>query len=94
MRLTIEGGLSTCSYRAELLDKRITHFGSFLPDALRILCLDQFKILDKERLEPPHVTVRHAEAYVANLSSHAGFLVPPGGNWGLIDSEVREIIEK
>ncbi len=51
------------------------------------------KIRDKERLEPPHVTVWHGEVVWRICLRTRGFLVPPGGNWKLIDSELREIIE-
>jgi hypothetical protein len=51
------------------------------------------KIRDKERLEPPHVTVWQAEVLWRICLRTGGFLVPPGGSWNLIDSEVRAIIE-
>jgi hypothetical protein len=52
------------------------------------------KIREKERLEPPHVTIlcRHK---VWRLGLRDGsFLVPPGGRWSEIDDELRDIIEE
>jgi len=52
------------------------------------------KIRDKERLEPPHVTVMcRKKEWRIGLRDEA-YLVPPGGKWGDIDDEVREIIKK
>ena len=51
------------------------------------------KIREKEHLEPPHVTVFRGES-LWRIGLRSGvFLVPPGGNWGEIDDEVRAIIE-
>jgi hypothetical protein len=51
------------------------------------------KIQDKERLEPPDVTIWHLEDVWRIYLRTGSFLVPPGGNWNDIDAEVREIIE-
>lgn len=51
------------------------------------------KIQDKERLEPPHVTVWHGEDMWRISLRTGGFLVPPGGGWKVIDTEVRDLIE-
>jgi len=51
------------------------------------------KIRDKERLEPPHVTIfRKRQRWRLGLRDGA-FLVPPGGSWNDIDERVREVIE-
>ena len=51
------------------------------------------KIQDKERVEPPHVTIWHLDQ-VWRLNLRLGeFMVPPGGHWREIDAEVRELIE-
>jgi hypothetical protein len=51
------------------------------------------KIQDKERLEPPHVTVWHIDR-VWRISLRSGeFMVPPGGSWKEIDAGVRALIE-
>ena len=51
------------------------------------------KIRDKERLEPPHVTILHKRRiWRLGLRSHE-FLVPPGGKWKEIDARVRDVIE-
>ena len=51
------------------------------------------KIQDKERLEPPHVTVWHNDE-VWRISLRTGeFLVPPGGGWKEIDAAVRAIVQ-
>ncbi len=51
------------------------------------------KIQDKERLEPPHVTVWHGEDMWRICLRTGGFLVPPGGSWKDMDAEVRKAIE-
>ncbi len=52
------------------------------------------KIREKERLEPPHVTVMcRARERRINLRS-GDFLVPPGGAWDDIDEDVQELIRK
>ncbi len=51
------------------------------------------KIQDKERLEPPHVTVWHGEDMWRICLRTGGFLIPPGGSWNDMDAEVRRIIE-
>lgn len=51
------------------------------------------KIREKERLEPPHVTIMFkAEAWRLCLRD-ATFLVPPGGSWKPIPDEVRHAVE-
>jgi hypothetical protein len=52
------------------------------------------KIREKERLEPPHVTIicRKKEWRVGLRDG--GFLVPPGGDWDDIDEDVRRIVEE
>jgi hypothetical protein len=51
------------------------------------------KIRDKERVEPPHVTVMHqTEEWRLGLRDRQ-LLVPPGGRIRDIDPEVMEIIE-
>ena len=50
------------------------------------------KIRDKERLEPPHVTVmRKTEEWRIDLRS-GGFLVPPGGSWNDLPKDLRQEI--
>jgi hypothetical protein len=52
------------------------------------------KIREKERVEPPHVTVmRHTEEWRLGLRDKQ-LLVPPGGRIKDIDPEVMEIIEE
>ena len=51
------------------------------------------KIQDKERLEPPHVTVWHGEDVWRICLRSGDFLVPPGGSWNDMDAEVRHAIE-
>ncbi len=51
------------------------------------------KIREKERLEPPHVTVLCGKKEWRIGLRDREFLVPPGGKWGDLDDEVREIIE-
>jgi hypothetical protein len=51
------------------------------------------KIQDKERLEPPHVTVWHGEDVWRISLRTRDFLVPPGGSWKDVDAEVRQLIE-
>ncbi len=63
-----------------------------LPKKLRGLGW-KVKIQDKERLEPPHVTVWHRDR-VWRISLRSGeFMVPPGGNWKEIEPAVRALIE-
>src|SRR5437588_729900 len=67
-------------------------FSLNLPKKLRVHGW-KVKIQEKERLEPPHVTVWHGEdVWRISLRTKA-FLVPPGGSWKDIDDEVRELIE-
>lgn len=51
------------------------------------------KIRDKERLEPPHVTILHKRTEWRLGLRDGVFLVPPGGGWNEIDERVREAIE-
>ncbi|WP_406694687.1 hypothetical protein V5E97_26885 [Singulisphaera sp. Ch08] len=51
------------------------------------------KIQEKERLEPPHVTVWHGERMWRIGLRNRDFIVPPGGSWKEIDDEVRVLIE-
>jgi hypothetical protein len=51
------------------------------------------KIQEKERLEPPHVTVWHGEDVWRIGLRDKEFLVPPGGGWKDLDEEVRRLIE-
>ena len=63
-----------------------------LPRPLRVRGW-KVKIQEKERLEPPHVTVWHRER-VWRISLRTGeFLVPPGGGWNDVDADVRAAIE-
>lgn len=51
------------------------------------------KIRDKERLEPPHVTIFHRRQ-IWRLGLRDGrFLVPPGGSWSEVDARVRSVIQ-
>ncbi|MHB9067001.1 MAG: GNAT family N-acetyltransferase [Pirellulaceae bacterium] len=51
------------------------------------------KIRDKERLEPPHVTIFHGRKFWRlGLRDHE-FLLPPGGKWKKIDPRLRAAIE-
>ena len=51
------------------------------------------KILEKERLEPPHVTIRRGVRTWRLGLRDGEFLVPPGGSWNNVPAEVREAIE-
>jgi hypothetical protein len=52
------------------------------------------KIMEKERLEPPHVTILYKASPSQRLGLRDGtFLVPPGGTWGGIPPEVQHTIE-
>jgi len=51
------------------------------------------KIRDKERLEPPHVTILHKRKEWRLGLRDGAFLVPPGGDWNEIDQRVREAVE-
>ena len=51
------------------------------------------KIRDKERLEPPHVTIFHGRRVWRLGLRDRMFLIPPGGNWNQIDQRVRTAIE-
>jgi hypothetical protein len=51
------------------------------------------KIRDRERLEPPHVTI-FLRRHEWRLGLRCGtFIVPPGGSWNEIDSRVRKTVE-
>lgn len=50
------------------------------------------KICDRERLEPPHVTIFHRRRQWRLGLRDGLFLVPPGGGWSEIDSRVQETI--
>ncbi|MBI3407287.1 MAG: hypothetical protein HY040_02885 [Planctomycetes bacterium] len=52
------------------------------------------KIREKERLEPPHVTIIFGKKEWRVGLRDKSFLEPPGGRWADIDDEVRELIEK
>jgi hypothetical protein len=52
------------------------------------------KIREKERLEPPHLTIICGKKEWRISLRDKEFLVPPGGKWADIDDEVRELIEK
>jgi hypothetical protein len=51
------------------------------------------KIREKERVEPPHVTIIHNEDEWRIGLRDRELLVPPGGRWKDIETEVLEIIE-
>ena len=54
----------------------------------------RIKIYDNERLEPPHVTLIGPSGRVWRIGlREKEFMVPPGGRWRDIDSEVRTILE-
>ena len=62
-----------------------------LPKKLRVQGW-KVKIQEKERLEPPHVTIwRGEEMWRVSLRTK-GFLVPPSGSWTDINDEVRKLI--
>ena len=51
------------------------------------------KIYEKERLEPPHLTIRRLNrTWRVNLRTRE-FLVPPGGSWHEIDGDLKQLIE-
>jgi hypothetical protein len=51
------------------------------------------KILEKERLEPPHITIRRGvRAWRLGLRD-GEFLMPPGGSWNDVPAEVRTAIQ-
>jgi hypothetical protein len=50
------------------------------------------KIRDKERLEPPHVTILHRGG-LWRLGLRDGEFLPPGGSWNDIDEAVKTTIE-
>jgi hypothetical protein len=51
------------------------------------------KIREKERLEPPHVTVMCGKKEWRIGLRDKTLLVPPGGRWRDLDDELREILE-
>jgi hypothetical protein len=63
-----------------------------LPKRLKAKGL-KVKIREKERLEPPHVTIICGKKEWRVGLRDKSFLVPPGGKWTDIDDEVRELIE-
>jgi hypothetical protein len=50
------------------------------------------KIREKERLEPPHVTIMYRRKEWRLSLRDGEFLVPPGGAWDDIDDEVKKIV--
>ncbi len=51
------------------------------------------KIREKERLEPPHVTIIcKTNSWRVGLRDGA-FLVPPGGSWNDVPTEVRQAVQ-
>ena len=52
------------------------------------------KIREKERLEPPHVTVMHRTREWRIGLRDRRFLIPPGGRWRDLDPEVRDAIRE
>ncbi len=52
------------------------------------------KIRERERVEPPHVTIFHHRKEWRLGLRDGEFLVPPGGSWKEIDVRVREVIEQ
>lgn len=54
----------------------------------------KIKIYDRERLEPPHVTLMHrADVWRISLRDR-DFLPPEGGKWRDINGEVKEFLEE
>jgi hypothetical protein len=62
-----------------------------LPKKLRAMGW-KVKVWDKERLEPPHVTILRMEQVWRLGLRDREFLVPPGGKWKDIHDEVRDAI--
>jgi hypothetical protein len=52
------------------------------------------KIREKERLEPPPITIMCGKKEWRVGLHDGSFLVPPGGKWADIDDEVRDIIDE
>ena len=52
------------------------------------------KISDKERLEPPHVTIMRGHDQWRLGLRDGSFLVPPGGGWSDIPWAMRTVIER
>ncbi len=52
------------------------------------------KIREKERLEPPHVTIMCGKREWRLGLRDGAFLMPPGGKWADIDDDVWKLIEK
>ena len=52
------------------------------------------KVYDRERLEPPHLTLICRERVWRIGLREKDFLVPPGGRWHDIDQEVKAILEE
>lgn len=51
------------------------------------------KVRDKERLEPPHLTVMTAGREWRIGLRDSDFLVPPGGSWNDLPRELQTAIE-
>ena len=62
-----------------------------LPKHLRVQGW-KVKIRDKERVEPPHITIFHKDKEWRVGLRESDFLVPPGGSRKDIDAEVMHLI--
>jgi len=52
------------------------------------------KIRERERVEPPHVTVMcQMKEWRIGIRDNR-FLIPPGGSWRDIDGDVKDIVTK
>ena len=51
------------------------------------------KLRERERLEPPHVTILFKTGALRIGLRDKEFLVPPGGSWNAVPPEVRQVIE-
>ena len=51
------------------------------------------KILDRERLEPPHVTIRFRKVKKGRLCLRSLTFLDDGSTWNDIDESVRQAIE-
>jgi len=52
------------------------------------------KIREKERLDPPHLTIQCKKRQWRVGLRDGAFLVPPGGSWKDIEPEVTRIIQQ
>jgi hypothetical protein len=52
------------------------------------------KIREKERLEPPHITILCGKKEWRVSLRDETFLVPPGGSWTEIDDQVQNLIAR